>query len=76
MHSVSEGIIIGSWCIVLHALCERVKLFYSRIYMQIMRGRDIRWYNRIVEVQEMSEGIIIGSWCNVVHTMCEGVLLL
>ena len=67
--------IIISWCIVLHTLCERNVLLYSRIYVHIMPSRDLRWCDWIVEVQEVFERIIIISWCIVVHTLCERVLL-
>ena len=75
MHAMSYWTIIISWCIVLHTLCKRNILLYSRIYVHIMPGRDLCWCDWIVQVQEVYERIIIISWRIVVHTLCERILL-
>ena len=76
MHSMSSWIIIGSWCIVVRTLCSWNVLLYSRIYVHIMLGRDVRWYNWVISVHSVSEGIIIISWCIVLHALCERVKLI
>ena len=78
MHSMSSWIIIGSWCIVMRTLCSWNVLLYSRIYVHIMLGRDVRLYNWIISVHSMSSWINIISWCIVVHShkLRERIVLL
>ena len=39
-----ERIIVIRGCIVVHTLCDRYLLLYSRIYVHIVLDRDLRWY--------------------------------
>jgi hypothetical protein len=41
VHKMSYWIVIVSLRIVMHAMCERYLLFYGRISVHIMRGRDL-----------------------------------
>ena len=64
---MSSWINISSWCIVVRTLCSWNILLYSRIYVYIMLGRDVRWYGWSFCVHSMSSWIDISSWCIVVH---------
>jgi hypothetical protein len=76
MRSLSYRIVVVSWCIVMHTLCQRYLLLYGRIIVQIMRGRDVLECDWIVDMYSLSFWNVIVSWCIVMHTLYERFLLL
>ena len=80
MHKMSYWIVIVSWRIVMHAMCERYLLIYRRIRMLIMCSRDVLEYYWFSEVHSLPYRNIIISWCIIMHTntnkLSERIILL
>jgi hypothetical protein len=73
---MSYRIVVVSWRIVMHTLCERHLLCYGRISVHIMRARDVLVFHWIVDMRSLSYRIVIVSWRIVMHTMCSWNILL
>ena len=54
MYSLSYRIVIVSWGIVMHTLCQRYLLIDGRISVQIMRGWEVLECGWISEVLSLS----------------------
>lgn len=69
MRYVSYWVMVCSWCIIVHTLCKRNLLLYSRVHVLPLCRWDICIYDWYGVMLQVFYKIYIKGWCIVMHAL-------